>query len=270
MDADQLAFEQDAKRVRFVLVEPSHPGNIGAAARAIKTMGFASLHVVSPRFPDYREHPDAIAFATSAADVLAASRCHATLSDALEGVTRAWAMSGYDRLYGPPMAELRSCAGQARELLATAGTLELAFVFGTERSGLTNEQVDLCQACCAIPANPEFPSLNLAQAVQVAAYECQIALRASGELREGQRRFEEDPPATVAAIEGFYAHLEQAMIAIGAHKPEEPKFLLPRLRRLFARAGLTMTEVDLLRGVCAAIIRPRAERIGSKTVRRGE
>lgn len=260
-----MAFEQDQARLRFVLVETSHPGNIGAAARAIKTMGFTSLHVVAPRFADYRSHPDAVAFATSAADVLEASLSHATLAEALEGVTHAWAMSGYDRLYGPPISEMRACAGEAREQLARPGAQDLAFVFGTERSGLTNEQVDLCQACCAIPANPEFPSLNLAQAVQVAAYECQMALRESGQLREGQRRFEQDAPATVAAIEGFYAHLEEAMIAIGAHKPEEPKFLLPRLRRLFARSGLTMTEVDLLRGVCAAIIRPRAERIGSKT-----
>ena len=264
-----MSFEQDAKRVRFVLVEPSHPGNIGAAARAIKTMGFASLHVVSPRFPDYRDHPDAVAFATSAGDVLAASCSHESLADALVGVTRAWAMSGYDRLYGPPIAELRACASQARELLVAPGVEDLAFVFGTERSGLTNEQVDLCQACCAIPANPEFPSLNLAQAVQVAAYECQMSLREERGLREGQRRFEEETPATVAAIEGLHSHLEEAMTVIGVHNPAQPKFLLPRLRRLFARAGLTMTEVDHLRGVCAAIIRPRAERIGSKSGKSG-
>ena len=260
-----MSFESLAARTRFVLVEPSHPGNIGAAARALKTMGFARLEVVAPRFADFRTHPEAVAFATSALDVLEASRDHGTLAQALGGVSHAVAMTGYDRLYGPPLAPLREAAGQVREHLEHAGAEEVALVFGTERSGLENAHIDLCQACAAIPANPEFPSLNLAQAVQVAAYEAQLALRGAGELREGQRRFAEDAPATVAAIEGLYAHLELAMTSIGVHDPAAPKFLLPRLRRLFSRAGLTMTEVDLLRGVCAAIVQPRAQRAGRKS-----
>jgi tRNA/rRNA methyltransferase len=260
-----VSFESLAARTRFVLVEPSHPGNIGAAARALKTMGFARLEVVAPRFADYRTHPEAVAFATAAVDLLAASRAHATLAQALAGVSHAVAMTGYDRLYGPPLAPMRAAAAQVREHLELAGAGEVAFVFGTERSGLENAHVDLCQACAAIPANPQFASLNLAQAVQVAAYEAQLALREADGLREGQRRFAQDAPATVAAIEGLFAHLEQAMTQIGAHDPAEPKFLMPRLRRLFSRAGLTMTEVDLLRGVCAAIVQPRAQRAGRKS-----
>lgn len=260
-----MSFESLVARTRFVLVEPSHPGNIGAAARALKTMGFARLEVVAPRFADYRTHPEAVAFATAALDVLEASRAHDTLAQALAGVSHAVAMTGYDRLYGPPLVPLREAVARARVHLGHPGAGEVAFVFGTERSGLENAHVDLCQACAAIPANPAFASLNLAQAVQVVAYEAQLALLGTGGLREGQRRFEEDAPATVAAIEGLYAHLEQAMTRIGIHDPAEPKFLMPRLRRLFGRAGLTMTEVDLLRGVCAAIVQPRAQRAGRKS-----
>ena len=251
-------------RVRFVLVAPTHPGNIGAAARAIKTMGFARLVVVRPRHADYREHPDAIALSTGAADVLAASGSCETLTDALAGVRTAFAMTGYDRQFGPPLADLRTCAGEAARRVTEADE-EVAFVFGTERSGLENEDVERCQWSCAIPANPEFPSLNLAQAVQVAAYECQLAIRGTPAVRDGQHRFgPEERPAPLEAIEGFYAHLEQALIVVGALDPEEPKRLMQRLRRLFNRARPTQTEIDVLRGVTAAIIESRADRAGRK------
>ncbi len=174
-----------ADQVRFVLVAPTHPGNIGAAARAIKTMGFARLVVVQPRHPDYREHPDAMALATGAADVLAASASFATLTEALAGVRTAIAMTGYDRQFGPPLARpARACAAEAATRAREAGE-EVAFVFGTERSGLENEDVERCQLSCAIPANPAFSSLNLAQAVQVAAYECQLALRGTPGVHDG-------------------------------------------------------------------------------------
>src|SRR5512137_393843 len=210
-----------ADRVRFVLVAPSHPGNIGAAARAVKTMGFARLAVVRPKHADYREHPDAVALATGAADVLAASASFASLTDALTGVHTAYAMTGYDRQFGPPLDDLRTCAGESAR--AVEAGADVAFVFGTERSGLENEDVERCQRCCAIPADPAFSSLNLAQAVQVTAYECQLALRASAQVRDGQRRFGPDElPAPIEALEGFYAHLEQALVVVGALDPEEP------------------------------------------------
>ena len=258
---------ESARRVRFVLCDPSLPANIGAASRAIKTMGFRDLWVVNPRVSGYRDDPDAIALSTSSVDVLRASRSVATLEEALTGVRFAWALSGYDREFGPPIEDLRGAASRAADFLA-AEPGDIAFVFGTERSGLTNEQICMCQAVAAIPADPASPSLNLAQAVQVTAYEMHMTLlskKGDGHaLYDWERRFSGEPPATVEALEGFFAHWEQAMIACGALNPAEPKFLMPMTRRMVARSGLTMPEVDLLRGICAAVICPREARAGRK------
>lgn len=259
---------RQSRRIRFVLCEPSHPGNIGAAARAIKTMGFRDLRVVAPREADYRTHPEAVAFATSSVDVLEATRMHATLAEALEGVSFAWALTGYDREFGPPMSPLREACSQSYEWLQSFGEGDIAFVFGCERSGLTNEEVLLCHGQAAIAADPESPSLNLAQAVQLTAYEMHMAGLAreghEGALYGWQRRFEGEAPASVEALEGFYRHWEAAMTACGVHDPEHPKHLMALTRRLFTRAHPTPTEIDLLRGICAAIIRPKRERAGSK------
>jgi tRNA/rRNA methyltransferase len=252
-------------RVRFVLVEPTLAANIGAAARAIKTMGFARLVVVNPRDADYRHDADAVARATGAADVLAASESAADLTQALAGVRLALAMSGYDREFGPRFVDLHSAAAQAADELRAVAAGDVAFVFGTERSGLSNADLLRCQLCCAIPANPEFASLNLAQSVQVAAYECQLAMRGTADIQAAQRRFHgEDPPAPVEALEKLYAEFERAATAVGFHDPAEPKTLMPRLRRLLNRARPTQTEVDLLRGVLAAVIEARADRAGRK------
>lgn len=256
-------FAERASRVRFVLVAPSHPGNIGAAARAIKTMGFARLAVVTPREPDFKSHAQAVAFAAGAADVLARASVHVDLVDALRGVHFALAMTGYSREFGPRLVDLRTAAAQARALLDAGGGVaaEVAFVFGTERSGLLNEDVERCHACCAIPADPANPSLNLAQAVQVAAYECRLALHAAAVPHD---RFAGEPPASVDAVEGMLAHLERALVAIGYHDPAEPKHLMARLRRLLARARPTPSEIDILRGICAAIERRKDERRGRR------
>lgn len=257
-----------AARVRFVLVAPSHPGNIGAAARAVKTMGFARLVVVAPRVSGFRHDAQALAFAAAAADVLEAATDHALLAEALRGATRAYAMTGYTREFGPPLIELRAAGRESLEHLASApaglgeGPIpEVAFVFGTERSGLTNDEVALCHASCAIPVAPESSSLNLAQAVQVTAYELRLAYSAGAPTS----RFAVEPPASVQAMEGLYAHLEQALVALGYLDPDVPRKLLPRLRRLLARAQPTASEVDILRGVCAAIVRRKSERAGSKS-----
>lgn len=258
--ASEGEFAQRASRVRFVLVAPSHPGNIGAAARAIKTMGFARLAVVAPREPDFKSHAEAVAFAAGAADVLQRATVHPDLVDALRGVHFALAMTGYSREFGPRLVDLRAAAGEANSMLAGADG-EVAFVFGTERSGLQNEDVERCHACCAIAADPAHPSLNLAQAVQVAAYECRLALHSAAVPHD---RFAAEPPASVEATEGMLAHLERALTAIGYHDPAEPKHLMARLRRLFARARPTQSEIDILRGVCAAIESRKDERRGRK------
>jgi tRNA/rRNA methyltransferase len=251
-----------ASRLRFVLVAPSHPGNIGAAARALKTMGLACLHVVQPKLPDFATHPEAVALATHGADVLAATRSHTSLTEALDGVSLAFAMTGYAREFGPPLLDLRSAAAlAAQEVRSGAG--DIAFVFGTERSGLTNDEVAHCQRSCAIPADPLHGSLNLAQAVMVAAYECRVALT-GGAIAAASAPYEADPPASVARLEGLYAHLEQALIAAGFLDGEAPRRLMPRLRRLFARARPSDKEVDILRGICAALEQPKRERIGTR------
>lgn len=257
-----MAFVPQGGRVRFVLVEPSHAGNIGSAARAINTMGFSHLYVVNPREPNYKQDPEALSFCTRSADVLEASVCVPDLQSALKGTRFAFALSGYDREFGPPFISLAEACQEAKELLE-AEENSVAFVFGTERSGLTNEEVNQCQRCVGIPANPACDSLNLAQAVQVTAYQLQIELRGSA-LSKESCRFSYGEPASAESVEKMFQHLQQAMVACGALDLNKPKLMMQRFRYLFSRAGLTQTEVDLLRGVYASIIRSKEERRGSK------
>ncbi len=250
----------NADRIRFVLVAPSHPGNIGAAARALKTMGWTKLAVVAPKAAVFHEHEAALAFASNAHDVLRAATVHASLAQALSGVRLAYAMTGYAREFGPRLIDLRTAVTEARAALAGG---DIAFVFGTERDGLRNEDVERCHACVAIPADAEYGSLNLAQAVQVVAYECRLAL-GTGRVAS---RFESEPPAAVDAVEAMHAHLEQALIALGYLDPAQPKRLMARLRRLLTRAQPTASEVDILRGIAASIIARKSERAGQKIVK---
>lgn len=250
-----------ARRVRFVLVAPSHPGNIGAAARALKTMGFARLSVVAPQVPQFAADAQAIALATHAADVLEAAQVHPDLTTALDGVTLALAMTGYAREFGPPLASLRVAVSQAAVRLQ-ADDGDIAFVFGTERSGLTNDDVERCHLCCAIPADAQAGSLNLAQAVQVVAYECRLGLLPGG--AEAGGGYAVDAPASVDQVEGMLLHLERALIALGYLDPATPRRLMSRLRRLFTRARPTVDEVDILRGIAGAVQQPKRERAGRK------
>ncbi len=250
-------------RVRFVLVAPSHPGNIGAAARAIRTMGFRRLAVVTPRAPEFRHHPEALAFATHAVDVLQAASLHDGLDQALDGVRLSFAMTGYAREFGPEVVDLRSAVARLPAHLA-AGPGDVAFVFGAERNGLANTDVERCSACCAIAADARAASLNLAQAVQVVAYEGRLAL-AGGAIDARLNAFAPDAPASHERIEGMFAHLEQALVALGYLDPAQPKRLMSRLRRLLARAQPTDAEVDILRGIAAAVVERRSERRGRKS-----
>jgi tRNA/rRNA methyltransferase len=243
--------------VRFVLVEPSHSGNIGAAARAIRTMAFSNLSVVEPRDPDYRIASEAVALAANAVAVLQDSRSHPTLIEALEGVTLAFAMTGYPREFGPPHLLLRDAALQAAHWLEEERG-PVAFVFGTERSGLTNRDVLRCHYSCAIPADAQLGSLNLAQAVQVTAYEMRCALGALPAARAPAPH----GGAPVEMIERLFESLERALTAIGFHDPQIPKRSMARLRSLFARAGLSVSEVELLMGICAALVEPKRLRAG--------
>ncbi|MFM0160526.1 RNA methyltransferase [Paraburkholderia sediminicola] len=245
---------------RFVLVEPSHPGNVGAAARALKTMGFSRLVLVSPRVPHVQSDPEAIAMASGADDVLASAHVVPTLADALSGVHWSIALTARLREYGPPQWTPRAAAGAAREQ-AVRG--EIALVFGNERTGLSNEDVERCSALAHIPANPAYSSLNLAQAVQVLAYELRTAYLSDGEATpatpaaaQGSAGQGEPVGARAASdeIESMYAHLESALVALEFLDPANPKKLMSRLRRLFARSGLEREEVNIVRGIAKHIL----------------
>lgn len=236
------------ERLRFVLVETSRPGNIGSAARAMKTMGFSELVLVNPRNPDALKDEEAIALASGATDVLAGARIVATLDEALDGCNLSVALSARLREFSPPVFEPRPLA----ERLVADESLRAALVFGNERFGLSNEQVMKCSALVSIPANPAYSSLNLSQAVQVLAYECRMA--ALGGARDPSGIGFRGEPASADQIEGMFAHLEQALIEIEFLDPDNPKKLMPRLRRLFARTQLETEEVNILRGIATQLI----------------
>lgn len=238
--------------LRFVLVETSHPGNVGAVARAIKTMGFGELVLVRPRFADVATQEEAIAFASGALDVLQNARIVDSLEEALDGVQFAAALSARLREYSPPILSPREFGAQ----LAARSDVKFALVFGSERYGLSNESVLQCQALVNIPANPEYSSLNLAQAVQVLAYECRMARQsdASAETVTSKSGIGfEGVPASAGQVEGMLQHLEQALVQLGYLDADNPKKLMPRLRRLFSRAGLETEEVNILRGIATQV-----------------
>ncbi|MBL0088553.1 MAG: RNA methyltransferase [Ideonella sp.] len=230
-------------RTRFVLMHTSHPGNVGAAARAMKVMGFTDLVLVQPRFADVLSHEDAVAMASGAADVLTRARVVASLPEALEGMTYACATAMTPRDFGPPTFAPRDrFAG-----LATEGH-GVAFVFGSERYGLANEDVWRCHACLSIPTPADYGSLNLAQAVQLIAYDWRQAL---GGFAVHQRTVVPDR-ATLPEALGALDHWQQVLVEIGFLDPESPKRLMPRLQQLLNRAQLTREEVHILRGIARA------------------
>lgn len=230
--------------VRVVLVRPSHPGNIGAAARAMKTMGLGELRLVQPaRFPD----PAALALAANADDVLARATVHATLDEALAGCTLQYAFSARSRALSHTPASVREAAGEAA---GSAGPV--ALVFGNETYGLSNEEVLRCNRFACIPTDPASSSLNLGAAVQVAAYELRMAVLGGAGAGGGMASVPPGEPAAHEDIERLHAHLERSLIASGFLQADNPRRLLERLRRLFARAGLAREEVNILRGMLSA------------------
>jgi tRNA/rRNA methyltransferase len=229
--------------IRVVLSRTSHPGNIGAAARAMKTMGLSRLYLVAPRhFPD----PQATVMAVGATDILDNVTLCDSISAALYGTSLAVAVTARRRELASPILWARDAAS---EIIAAATTGEVALLFGNETSGLANEETDLCQRLVMIPANPDFKSLNLAAAVQILCYELRQSVLDPGA-----------PPAITEAgnlapheeVDGLLNHLERAAIASGFLDPAQPKRLMPRMRRLFARARPEREEIAILRGMLAA------------------
>ena len=239
-------------RLRFVLVHTSREGNIGAVARAMKTMGFYDLVLVAPRNAQACEHEEAVAFASGARDILASARVVGSLAEALDGCNFAAAVSARLREFSPPILSPRALATQL-----TAHThLRAALIFGSERFGLPNEIVETCNVLINIPANAQYSSLNLGQAAQVLAYECRVG--AVGEQGAATEVGFHGDVASVEQIEGMYAHLEQALVAIDFLDANNPKKLMPRLKRLFARAGLETEEVNILRGIARQMMQHRS------------
>jgi tRNA/rRNA methyltransferase len=229
-------------RLRIVLSRPSHPGNIGAAARAMRTMGLDDLALVAPRhFPD----PDATAMAAGGADLLAAARVHSTLEAALAGCVLAAGFTARRRDLSHPAQSLREAAP---EIVAAAQSSPVALVFGNETSGLSNEELARCQRLVTIPADPAYSSLNLAAAVQVACYELATSAASFDAPRGGVGSM-----ATHDDLEGLYMHFETVAIASGYLDPEKPGRFMQRLRRLLARTGVEREEVKILRGLLAAL-----------------
>jgi TrmH family RNA methyltransferase len=235
--------------IRFILFEPTHPGNIGAAARAIKTMGFKELVLVNPACAVDGE---ARARSSGALDVLLGAKITATLADAVADCGLVVGASARRRRLNWPEMNPREC-GLAVERASQAKPV--AVVFGPERSGLANAELDLCNALVYIPSNPEYSSLNLAMAVQIVAYELRLAV--TGAEPAGAA---DSPPASAADMELFYEHLERALLASGFLNPDNPRHLMRRLRRLFNRAWLDENELNIMRGILSALAPGSGER----------
>ncbi|NUS37701.1 MAG: RNA methyltransferase [Lysobacter sp.] len=243
MSADST-FPAAPPRIRVVLVGTQHPGNIGSTARAMKTMGLSRLALVAPeRYP----HPDAEALAAGADDVLAAAAMHGDLATAIADCQLVYGCTARSRRIA--LDEYTPRIAATRLLAASREGGEVALVFGRERTGLTNEELQLCHAAVHIPANPEYSSLNLAQAVQVLAYELRMAMLedAAADVVEGHR----EPPASHAQLESFFSQLAETLDAIDFHKGRTPDAAMHKLRRIFLRAALDEREVRILRGVLA-------------------
>ncbi|SDH61714.1 tRNA (cytosine(32)/uridine(32)-2'-O)-methyltransferase TrmJ [Pseudomonas panipatensis] len=236
-------------RIRVVLVNTSHPGNIGGTARAMKNMGLSRLVLVEPEdFPS----GEAVARASGATDILDAAQVVPTLEDALVGCSLVLGTSARDRRIPWPLLDPRECATTSLQHVQQGG--EVALVFGREYAGLTNEELQRCQFHVHIPSNPEFSSLNLATAVQVLAYEVRMAWLAAEGQPTKQEKLETTAmlnslPVTADELERFYAHLESTLVGIGFLDPAKPRHLMSRLRRLYGRAGVSKLEMNILRGI---------------------
>lgn len=241
--------------IRFVLVEPSHPGNIGAAARAMRVMGFSELALVRPQgFP----HADATAMAAGADDILAAARICETLDEALGDCAVVFGTSARRRTLGWPERDARQAAA-----LAAGRRDRSAFVFGRERTGLTNAELDQCHYMVHIATATDYGSINLAQTVQILAYECRMAAEVPAHGADGPA----EPAPSHADMRRFHEHLERTLVDIGFLDPDNPRQLMRRLRRYFNRSEPTAVELNILRGILRAAQHPAPETASARRAR---
>ena len=241
-----------AQLLRWVLVETSHPGNVGSAARALKTMGFSDLHLISPKIAGVAQTPEAIALASGAVDILESSQETSSLESAVQGCTLVLGLTSRDREFGPPALNWQD----ARPLVqaAIAGHQQVALLFGPERTGLDNHHLSLCTHRVWLDANPLYPSLNLAQAIMVCAFTLRESLGEDLGLLSSDSITESVDYADPAAVAAMLEHWREGLEAIGYLDPANPKKLMPRLQALFARTRLHKEEIDLLRGIAKQML----------------
>lgn len=238
--------------VSIVLVKTSHPGNVGAVARAMKTMGLSDLRLVMPKSSDLHQQSEAHALASGAVDVLERATLHESLQEALHDSSLAFALSARVRELGPQLQTPLQAAQESREKVAQGQ--KVAFVFGAERTGLTNEELISCNRQVFIPSNPDYCSLNLSQAVQIVSY----ALRTEfvdAQAQLPQANGQPNQPATNQSVLHLQAHWLKAMEAVDFLNPDKPRKVEHRLARLLARAALEQEEVDMLRGFFSDVVR---------------
>ena len=253
---EQLGVLNQNWPIRWVMMRTSHPGNVGSAARAIKTMGFSALHLVNPAYEYMARKAEAISLSSGAFDVLEAAQNHETMLEALGESQLVFGLTARDREFGPPAISLHEAVSMASS--AVVAKKPVSFVFGTERTGLDNEDLKHCTHRVWIDANPSYPSLNLAQAMMIVAYsmrqglmkELAIDSSAPESLASNNAPELADPSAIAAMLE----HWQQGLEAIDYLNPENPKKLMPRLQSLFARAALQKEEIDLLRGIAKQML----------------
>jgi tRNA/rRNA methyltransferase len=240
-----------AHLIRWVLVETSHPGNVGSAARALKTMGFHYLHLIKPKIPGIANQAEAIALAGGAADLLESSQESDSLDSAVQGCSLVLGLTRREREFGPPAIDWETARGLITETVRNQG--QVALVFGPERTGLENHHLSLCTHRVWLDANPDYPSLNLAQALMVCAYTLREAFLA-GISQDSSNSRDLSDYADPAAVAAMLEHWRQGLEAIGYLDPANPKKLMPRLEALFARSRLHQEEIDLLRGIAKQML----------------
>jgi tRNA/rRNA methyltransferase len=264
---------------RFILINTSHAGNVGAAARAMKTMGFDDMVLVAPRWANVLRREETIQRASGALDVLDKCRIVDTLDEALDGMTHLCATAMTPRDFGPPtvtprphfesvIKSIHDSLSKVEQTNHIGRGLEVnfmpetgvAFLFGSERFGMRNEDVYRCHVCLSIPSNPNFGSLNIGAALQVIAYEWRLALGGFAEPVEWSAGARTDTKADAAQVAGLLAHWEQSLTAMGFLNPAAPKKLMPRLNQLFNRAGVTQEEIHILRGIAKMMAQQAGDR----------
>jgi tRNA/rRNA methyltransferase len=241
--------------LRWVLVETSHPGNIGSAARALKTMGFSDLRLINPKIKGIAKESEAIALASGAVDILESSQELHSLESAVHGCSLVIGLTSRDREFGPPALDWESARTLIQETLTNQGAV--ALLFGPERTGLDNDHLALCTHRVWLDANPDYPSLNLAQAIMVCAYTLREAFKKASKHSSPAfmpKREEMADLADPAAIAAMLEHWREGLEAIGYLDPANPKKLMPRLQALFARSRLHKEEIDLLRGIAKQML----------------